>query len=145
MIESVRRDGAAVRPWTLAWIGGAGLGIVNGSLREFTFGKPLRERSAHQVSTGTLMFLLTLYMRGLERRWPIGSRRTAFRIGGTWAFLTVLFEFGFGHFIDGMSWRALLEDYDVSKRRLWSLVLIPMAAGPPITREVDGSGGARRK
>jgi hypothetical protein len=57
MIESVRRDGAAVRPWTLAWIGGAGLGIVNGSLREFTYGKPLRERSAHQVSTGTLMFL----------------------------------------------------------------------------------------
>ena len=141
MTESVR-DTGAVRRWTGAWVGGAVLGIVNGSLREFTYGRRLNERAAHQVSTGTLILMLMLYMRGLERRWPIGSRRAALRIGGTWAFLAVLFELGFGHFIGGKSWRGLLEDYDVTKGRLWSLVLMALAAGPLITHEVDGSDDA---
>jgi hypothetical protein len=143
--KSVRRDTCAVGPWTGAWVGGAVLGIVNGSLREFTYGRRLNEHAAHQVSTGTLILMLMLYMRGLERRWPIGSRRAALRIGGAWALLTVLFEFGFGHFISGKSWRGLLEDYDLTKGRLWSLVLMAMAAGPLVTREVDGSHAARAK
>ena len=143
MTESDRDDKGAVRPWTGAWVGGAVLGLVNGSLREFTYGRRLNEHAAHQVSTGTLILMLMLYMQGLERRWPIGSRRAAVRIGGTWVFLTVLFEFGFGHFIGGKSWRGLLEDYDLTKGRLWSLVLMAMAAGPLIAREVDGSATAR--
>jgi hypothetical protein len=143
MTESVRRDRSAVRLWTVAWVGGAVLGIVNGSLREFTYGRRLNEHAAHQVSTGTLILMLMLYMRSLERRWPIGTRRGALRIGGTWALLTVFFEFGFGHFVGGKSWRGLLEDYDLTKGRLWSLVLMAMAAGPLIAREVDGSATAR--
>ena len=121
------------RPWVLAWLGGAVLGVVNGSFREVIFRKRLSDRTASQVSTGTLILLLMLYMRGLQRRWPLGSHRAAVQIGGTWTFLTVLFEFGFGHFIARKSWRTLLEDYDVTKGRLWSLVLLSMAAGPLVT------------
>ena len=145
MTESVHRGTGALRPWTVAWVGGAVLGIANGSLREFTYGRRLNERAAHQVSTGTLILMLMLYMRSLERRWPIGTRGGALRIGGTWALLTVLFEFGFGHFVGGKSWRGLLEDYDLTKGRLWSLVLMAMAAGPLIAREVDGSATTRAK
>ena len=121
------------RPWALAWLGAAVLGVVNGTLREVIFRKRLSDRTASQVSAGTLILLLMLYMRGLQRRWPIVSHRAAVQIGGTWTFLTVLFEFGFGHFIARKSWETLLEDYDVTKGRLWSLVLLSMAAGPLLT------------
>jgi len=121
------------RAWVLAWLGGAVLGVVNGSIRELIFRKRLSDRTASQVSTATLILLLMLYMRGLQRRWPIGSHHAALQIGGAWTFLTILFEFGFGHFMARKSWRTLLEDYDVTKGRLWSLVLLSMAAGPLVT------------
>lgn len=91
--------------------------------------------AAHQISTASLIALLAAFFRILERRWPIPSRRSAFLIGGTWLALTVLFEFGFGHYVDGKSWSKLLENYDLTDGHIWILTLIWIAVGPAGVRE----------
>ena len=47
-----------------------------------------------------------------------------------WLGLTVLFEFVFGHYIMGNPWSWLLHDYDLSKGRVWILVLIWVTGAP---------------
>lgn len=118
------------RRWAAGWVGGAALGIVNGVVRDLLYKDRASDLTAHQISTGTLIALLTLYFWILERRWPIPSRRSAFVIGGTWLALTVLFEFAFGHYVDGKSWSNLLENYDIADGHVWILVLIWVALGP---------------
>jgi hypothetical protein len=89
------------RVWLVAWLGGSVCGIVNGTIRELVYKDGVGELPAHYISTATLILLLGLYMWLLERRWPIPNLRSAFKIGATWVVLTALFDFGFGHFVDG--------------------------------------------
>ena len=74
------------------------------------------------------------YFAALERRWPIATTRRALEIGATWAVLTVVFEFGFGHWVGGQSWTELARDYDLSSGRLFSLVLLWVGVGPAVVR-----------
>ena len=78
---------------------------------------------AHQLSTVSLIILLAAYFWMLDHRWPIPTIRDALQIGTTWLILTVLFEFGFGHYLDGKSWSELFENYDVRNGRVWVAVL----------------------
>jgi hypothetical protein len=47
-----------------------------------------------------------------------------------WVVLTVIFEFTFGHWVDGKSWSELAGNYAVWRGRLWPLVLMTLAATP---------------
>ena len=79
-----------------------------------------------------LIVLLTVYMWMLERRWLIPTRRTAFKIGAYWVVLTIVFEFGFGHYVDGKSWTELLHNYNIADGQAWVLVLVWMAVAPAV-------------
>lgn len=120
----------------IAWIGGSVLGIVNGVIREVAYKDRVGETTANQISAVSLIVLLALYFVALQRRWPIDTTRKALEIGGAWAALTVLFEFGFGHYVDRKSWAELLANYDITEGRLWPAVLVWIAVGPAATRGV---------
>jgi hypothetical protein len=122
------------RPWVIAWLGGSVLGVANGVLREAGYRRWVGERAANDISVATLIGLLAGYFVLLERRWPIPTRRAAAEIGATWLVLTVLFEFGFGHWGDHKSWDELLDNYNVAHGNLWPLVLVWIAGGPALTR-----------
>ena len=107
------------RRYTVAWLGRVVIGMANGTARELTYRKSVGELAAHQISTATAISLFAAYFQGLERRWPIPSRRSALGIGATWLLLTVAFEFGFGHCVAKKSWAELLRDYDLSEGRVW--------------------------
>ena len=49
---------------------------------------------------------------------------------GTWAALTVAFEFVFFHFIGGHSWSELLANYNVGQGRVWVFVVLWIAVAP---------------
>lgn len=51
-------------------------------------------------------------------------------IGLGWAAMTVLFEFGFGHYVMGTPWHVLVADYDLLAGRVWVLVPLSMAVFP---------------
>jgi len=78
-----------------------------------------QERSAHRVPLpGPLPI-----EPGLDR-----GRLIALGIG--WAAATVLFEFGFGHWVAGHPWSRLVADYDLLAGRIWVLVLLTLLIGP---------------
>lgn len=121
-----------VRPWLIAWLGGSILGILNGTIRELAYKDQFGEEAANYISTATLIVLLTVYMWLLERRWPIPTRYIAFRIGAYWVALTIAFEFGFGHYVDGKSWTDLLNNYNLADGQAWLLVLVWMLVAPAV-------------
>jgi hypothetical protein len=125
-----------MRRWIVAWVGGPVLAIANGAAREKLYADAVGDDAAAAISTGTLLALLGGYMWLLERRWPLDSRREALSVGAAWAAMTVAFEFGFGHWVEGDSWSALLGNYDVTAGRVWVLVPAAMFAGPEIMRRL---------
>lgn len=122
--------------WILAWTGAAGLGVANGAGREALYADRVGDEAAHVISTGTLLALLGGYIWLLQRRWPLRDRREALSVGAAWTAMTVAFEFGFGHWVDGESWSALLENYDVTAGRVWILVPAVMGTGPELARRL---------
>jgi hypothetical protein len=118
----------------VAWLGASVLGVVNGTIREAAYKDRVGESAANQISVATLVALLGLYFWVLQRRWPLATTKGALEIGGAWVVLTVLFEFGFGHYVAGDSWSELLESYDVTEGELWVLILLWIGVGPATAR-----------
>jgi hypothetical protein len=119
-----------LRRWLAAWVGASVLGVVNGATRELLYKDRVGESTANQISVVSLLALLTLYFWVLRRRWPLETTRDALSIGAIWVALTVVFEFGFGHYVDGDSWEELLSNYDVTEGNLWLLILAWIGTGP---------------
>ena len=125
-----------VRRWLVAWVGAPVLAIISGAAREFAYKDEVGESAANQISVAPLIALLGLYFWILQRRWPLSTTRDALSVGAIWVVLSVLFEFGFGHFVEGDSWADLLDNYDVSQGNIWILILLWIAVGPAIVRAV---------
>jgi hypothetical protein len=122
------------RRWTAAWLGGTVLAIANGVARETLYAGRVGDLAAHQISTATFVALFAAYFAALERRWPIATTRRAVEIGATWVLLTVAFELGFGHWVDGRSWSELTANYDVRTGHVFVLVLVWVGVGPAVVR-----------
>ena len=120
--------------WLLSWSGLAVLGVANGITRELVYADALGDQRAHQVSTVTLIVLVVAFTWYLQRRWPLTSTRDAVVIGVAWAVLTVVFEFGFGRYVDGASWSELLAAYKLWNGELWPLVLVIIGLAPALVR-----------
>lgn len=122
-------------PWLVAWLGLAALGVANGAAREGLYPDALGDRTAHQISTVTLVLLILGYATLLQRWWPLLCRSTAWQVGAAWVLLTVAFELGFGR-LAGTSWGDLLADYDLPAGRLWVFVPLTTLLAPPVTRKL---------
>jgi hypothetical protein len=116
--------------WTAAWLGATALGFSNAAVRELVYADRVGELAAHQISTATLLAVLAYYIRLVDQRWPVPTTLSALAIGGVWAALTVLFEFGLGHYILGSPWSDLLANYNLAHGRIWVLVPLWMGFGP---------------
>lgn len=105
------------------------LAILNGAVRVYCITPAIGERWGHVVSSitlGVIIFLLAWFCM----RNTIASATHGLLIGGIWVGCTVLFEFGFGHFVMGHPWEKLLADYNVFRGRVWSLVLLSEFVSP---------------
>jgi hypothetical protein len=108
----------------VGWLGMVVLAVVNGAIRENTYGQSMTELSAHQLSTLTVIILFGVYIIIMTGIFKIQSTKQAFAIGGIWLVMTIIFEFVFGHYIAGHTWSKLLRDYNILDGRVWILVLI---------------------
>lgn len=109
----------------LTWILFTPIAILNGIIRETTYKNLVGDFTAHQISTlpAILAFIILAYFMlgkyiNLAKNWQL------FFIGFSWFIVTIIFEFSFGHFIDGQTWQSLLNDYNLFQGRLWLLFLI---------------------
>lgn len=109
--------------YLLCWFLLALIAVANGVIREATYGRHVSALSAHQISTVTGILLIGLVVRVFVRFWPIQSSAEAWLIGTCWLLATIAFEFGFGHFVAGHTWKKLLADYNLARGRIWLLFL----------------------
>ena len=135
--------------YALSWIGMVAIAILNGAIREKAYGPFMGELSAHQLSTFIIILLFGAYIWVLTGTYTIESPTQALIIGVMWLVMTVIFEFVFGHFVMGHPWSRLLQDYNLFKGRVWSLVLIWASVAPYLffrirSRTVAGMGSVSR-
>lgn len=114
------------------WTGLMIIGILNGVIRVYLYAPAMSELHAHQLSTFIGLFLFGTYIWVLSGIRPMESAKQATVIGVTWLVLTVLFEFGFGHYVAGHSWEKLIADYNLLEGRLWLLVLVWITIAPRV-------------
>jgi hypothetical protein len=110
--------------YVILWLGLVLLAILNGLMREKVFRRYLGELKAHQASTFSFILLIGVYVWVFSNIWPLKSLNQALLIGGIWLFLTVIFEFIFGHYAMKKRWQTLFADYNIGKGRTWILVLL---------------------
>jgi hypothetical protein len=113
----------------MVWLPMLFLAIGNGAFREAFLKKQMLAEKAQQVSTLLLLCLLGVYMVLIMRWLPPASLLHAFFIGLSWAFLTLVFEFGFGRY-RGISWQTMLAEYNLLEGKLWALVPICLLLAP---------------
>jgi len=118
--SSLRRLPRLLGVWFLMLL----VSVLNGALRDFSYGPMVGELLAHQLSTLSGLLLLGGVMLIALRRQSPASDRQALGIGLFWCGLTLAFEFLFFHYVGGHSWAVLLANYDLSAGRIW--VLIPL-------------------
>ncbi len=121
-----------------AWFPMIAIAIANGALRESWYGNRLTELRAHQVSTLAALLLFTLYMMALFAWRPTQSLSQALAVGQLWLWLTLAFEFLFGHYVMGHPWQRLVHDYNLKAGRLWPLIPLWLAVGPVVLRGWSG-------
>lgn len=127
--------------YLVGWFVLLAVAMVNGGLREITYGKYVSELAAHQISCVIGILLFAVVIHQYVRLWPPASAREAWRIGLFWMALTVAFEFLFFHYVGGHSWEVLLANYDMSAGRLWPLILLWVAVAPYVFYHFSRQGG----
>jgi hypothetical protein len=110
--------------------------FVNGAARVVVLRPHLGEDRARQVASLSGVALVLLVSWLLVRFSPGATASQLFSVGVAWLLATVAFEFLVGHFVSGLSWDALLADYDLTRGRLWSLILIAVCLGPWLCRSI---------
>jgi hypothetical protein len=114
------------------------LANMNGALRELWLIPQLGAAPGRVLSTvllSGLVFLLTW----LTISWIHPSTKgEALGIGAFWLVLTLAFEFLAGHYVFRKPWADLLVDYDVTRGRIWVLVLVVVLLAPLWTARLNG-------
>jgi len=108
--------------------------VANGVARLYLLVPLLGERGAELASAAIGVALILAVTRPFIRSLNFVSPLEYGEIALLWVGLTVAFEFGFGHYVAGASWSALLANYDLLEGRTWPVVLAFVAASPFIWR-----------
>ena len=117
----------------LFWMPMIVIGMANGLFRELVLRTIVHQEAlARQLSTGTLMLLLTLYILGIYGAMKIGSANQTLRIGAMWALLTFTFETFLGYFVSHLTIQQMAGEYNLAQGKLWSLVLVLLLVLPYI-------------
>jgi hypothetical protein len=138
-----------IQRYILAWFPIVILAVMNGAIRDLAYKPFVGDLAAHQISTVTLIILLTLYLWLVGRKWRIGSGWQAWFIGSLWLLMTIAFEFGLGHYVLNHPWEKLLRDYNVLEGRVWVFILLAVLTGPYASfrwlQHKDRSAGTRER
>jgi hypothetical protein len=123
------RGSALVMPSVAFWFGLAAIAGVAGIARELWVVPRVGELAAHQTGTVAVTAAFLAVIAAFVRHFNITPDEGVV-IGMAWLAAAVVFEFGFGHYVDGLSWGRLLSDYDLTRGRLLLVVWMAVGVGP---------------
>lgn len=112
--------------------------VVNGAFRESVLVPRFGSLPAFVVS-GVLLLLCIVAVSTALVPW-FGRLLVSgyLLIGILWLILTLVFEFGFGHFLQHKTWPQLLKAYTFQEGNLWPLVLIVTTLAPLLAAYLRG-------
>lgn len=117
--------------------------ILNAILRQSVLIPWLGETGGRAMSSVTLSAVILLMAYAFLSWSDIERSKADYWIMGTiWLVLTIVFEFGFGHFVMGHSWDTLLRDYNIFEGRIWILVLVATLLAPYLMGTIADRGTA---
>ena len=117
----------------LVWLALLTFAFVNGFFRQRVLEPELGEELAHLLSTTTLcgaVFVAAVFLVGNRPRLP--ALRDLFIVGLGWATATIVLEIALGLLQGRRSPRALFADYDLTRGRLFALVVLTELCVPPL-------------
>jgi hypothetical protein len=117
------------------WILFIPLGILNGTVREYVLIPAIGQQLALPLS-GILLSCLILLTTYLLFPFLKTATKYPWRVGSIWVALTILFEFGFGHFVMGKPWNVLLEAYNLKDGNLWIVVVLFILLSPYLASRI---------
>ena len=122
----------------VVWMALVFLAIANGAFRTAVLIPRVGEHAGHIISTLALSILI-LATSWFTIDWiNPATPYAAVLIGFVWLGLTLIFEFGAGRFLFRQSWERLFADYDITKGRIWVLVLIVTVKAPALAAMARG-------
>jgi hypothetical protein len=114
------------------WLALLAVAVLNGGFRQAVLIPRYGELTGHQLSTVLLCAGIVLVTYAAVPWIRPADSRAAIVMGIAWVLLTLTFEFSFG-LLRGQELGDLLGDYDVSKGRIWVLVLVTTGVAPYAT------------
>jgi len=127
----------AAAVWLLLFL----VALLGAMVREGLLLPRVGEAAAHVMGSALVAgFMVTVI--GLTVAWVVPSlgARELWFLGMGWVAATIVFEFGFGHFVVGHPWSRLLHDYNLVAGRVWSLVLLAIFLAPVILGRMQARG-----
>jgi hypothetical protein len=112
------------------WVLLAFLMSLNGVFRETVLVPTVQRRAADAASAVMGMAVILGVTRFFLIKFAGRSDAHAWRLASLWTSLTVAFEFLFGHYVDGKSWKELIENYTIWRGHLWPVVLLSLFLAP---------------
>lgn len=114
------------------------MAIANGMLREAVL-IPVLGKVPGLILSGVLLSVLILVVSYWALPWfGVWPPARYIAIGFGWLLLTLIFEFSFGHFIQGKPWPQLLEAYTFKDGNIWPIVLLVTVMAPYIAAKMRG-------
>ena len=126
-------DPGLAREAVLLWLALLVFAVVNGFFRQRVLEPELGEEIAHILSTTILcgaVFVAAVFLVGLRNRPAV--LRDLFLVGLGWATATALTEVVLGLIAGRRSPRDLFADYDLTRGRLFALVLLAEIVFAPL-------------
>lgn len=122
----------------LVWVIIAIFAIVNGVFRENILAPVLGKTLALPIS-GLSLSIIIFVVTSLAFSLINGNNKlTYILIGLQWVFLTLLFEFVFGHFVVGKSWASIFEVFNIVNGDLFLVVLATSLVSPLLVAKTKG-------
>jgi hypothetical protein len=115
-----------------AWLLILGLAVANGALREAVL-IPSMGRTGGLVLSGLLLSLLVALVAYAFVRAKNGlTVSQGLLVGIFWLCLTLVFEFGFGRYVQHKPWDDLIEAYTFKDGNIWPVVLLVTLLAPSV-------------
>jgi hypothetical protein len=118
------------------WLFFAGIATASGIAREIWLVSRVGTLRAHQAGTlfvcAAFLAVIAVFVRHTRP-----SPREALAIGACWVAAALVFEVGVAIYIDQLSWRQLLADYDLTQGRLVLLLWLTLGLGPLLLTQLQ--------
>ena len=120
------------------WLAIVFAAIINGTFREKILTSVIGPKLALPISGLSLAILVFVISFLLIPSIGIKESKGFVLVGIYLVVLTLVFEFGFGHFVSGKSWSEILQVFNITKGDLFVVVLYITGVSPYLVARLRG-------